>query len=180
MIDISQQKFSALILSLTQSNYRVYLADFSRQTLLGCLELLKSLLGILISLMRELPILSEQSPLKSIHEYLTPLHKWVDSDIRHAGLKNQGCICDLNSLIQQLFMNETFRKIVRFSKNFFSTLGTLLQERPLQSLSPLCMQPRQIWQMIVVCFHSKPTRPQKSFNSSLSRLITRKLCMHLS
>jgi hypothetical protein len=34
------------------------------------------------------------------------------ADITFAGLKNQGCTCYMNSLLQQLFMNESFRAAI--------------------------------------------------------------------
>ncbi len=42
----------------------------------------KAVFDILISIIREMLILFEHSPLISILEYLTPLHKWVSTHIK--------------------------------------------------------------------------------------------------
>ena len=43
---------------------------------------------------------------------LQVLHDMRKADISHSGLKNQGCTCYMNSLLQQLFMNVPFREAI--------------------------------------------------------------------
>jgi ubiquitin C-terminal hydrolase len=182
MIRLTNLLSSKLQLLQTQTTPTNPLTDYSRQTLLGCLEVFSGLIMIncsivissqfgqnfvsqlmndylfaipedgndklplcdspetrkaafvlLKTLVHNWPTSAGVSPLSEILTHLESLNQWAMSNIKHSwsiqtsydlkkssiphlGLKNQGCTCYLNSLIQQLYMNTTIRELIMKAK----------------------------------------------------------------
>jgi ubiquitin C-terminal hydrolase len=182
MIRLTNLLSTKLELLQTQTTPTNPLTDYSRQTLLGCLEVFSGLIMIncsivissqfgqnfvsqlmdnylfaipedgndklplcdssetrkaafvlLKTLVHHWPTSAGVSPLSEILTHLESLNQWAMTNIKHSwsiqtsydlkkasiphlGLKNQGCTCYLNSLIQQLYMNTTVRELIMKAK----------------------------------------------------------------
>ena len=61
----------------------------------------------------------------------------VKSNTGFTGLKNLGCTCYLNSLIQQLFMITSFRGLIVESEDLYEDTNITKEESPLFQLRVL-------------------------------------------